>query len=50
MGNKEIKNKPLNRDEAIIMIAKALGLKTSLGKKNGKVKKAKGGLTTKKKK
>jgi len=32
MASKE-KDKPLNRDEAILMIAKALGLKTDLGKK-----------------
>lgn len=49
MANKE-KGKPLNRDEAILMIAKALGLKTDLGKKPIE-KKNKGGLTgnTKKK-
>ena len=43
MASKE-KDKPLNRDEAILMIAKALGLKTDLGKKPIE-KKNKGGLT-----
>ena len=43
MASKE-KDKPLNRDEAILMIAKALGLKTDLGKKPTE-KKNKGGLT-----
>ena len=43
MASKE-KGKPLNRDEAILMIAKALGLKTDLGKKPIE-KKNKGGLT-----
>jgi len=48
MANEE-KDKPLNRDEAILMIAKALGLKTDLGKKPTE-KKNRGGLTGKMKK
>jgi hypothetical protein len=48
MANEE-KDKPLNRDETILMIAKALGLKTDLGKKPTE-KKNRGGLTGKMKK